>query len=81
MAARTRTYPWKRFWVTTGTMIQTGLDGFIADPRTAVGQRLTGGAVPIDELSDLPIVALEGDSGLGKTRAVPDATAASRCST
>ena len=75
MAARKRSYPWDRYWVKSGTTIRTGLDGFIADPRTTLGQRFAGGAVRLEELTVPILVALEGDAGLGKSRAVHDAIA------
>jgi hypothetical protein len=58
---------WDRRWIPRGQVVPLGWGGIAEDPASEYGQRLTPNAIALDALDERPIVALEGDAGLGKS--------------
>lgn len=71
-------YPWERYWVKSGTTIRMAFGGFLLDPSNAHGRALAGEPVRLGDLLAQPLLALEGDAGLGKSTAIQDAVRSAR---
>lgn len=61
---------WNRKWIPRAQVVRLGWGGIAEDPDSDFGRRLTPNAITLDSLDEQPLVALEGDAGLGKSTAI-----------
>jgi hypothetical protein len=71
-------YEWERFWVDTDQRVEVDFESFFPDPRSEHDWlRPTVAAQTLSEMQDEPCLVLLGEPGLGKSRAIEEAVAAS----
>jgi hypothetical protein len=63
---------WTRFWVPRETPPVIDGDGYLVDPLGKYGKQLNPHAKALEELDELPCVALLGEPGIGKSHVVQD---------
>jgi hypothetical protein len=63
-------YEWKRFWCPRGGTVNLSDGGFLYDPESKYGKDLSPGLVTFDHLAEKPSLALLGEPGIGKSRAL-----------
>jgi hypothetical protein len=61
---------WKRFRCPRGGTINLSDGGFLYDPDSKYGKELSPGLVTFDSLAEKPSLALLGEPGIGKSRAL-----------
>ncbi|MBN3892063.1 MAG: hypothetical protein HWQ43_23860 [Nostoc sp. JL31] len=63
-------YQWKRFWCPRSGRINLADGGYLCDPEEKWGKIYNPDLVTFDAISDLPCLALLGEPGIGKSRAL-----------
>ena len=63
----TKRFLWKRFWCRREAMYALGDNGFLFDPDTEYGAALNPNLSTLDQLQDIPCLALLGEPGIGKS--------------
>lgn len=63
-------YNWKRFWYPRGKNISLADRGYLDDPTSKYGLFLNSNVVPFESLATIPCLALLGEPGIGKTKAI-----------
>jgi predicted NACHT family NTPase len=63
-------YPWKRFWCARSGSISLADGGYLSDPEAKWGKVYNPDLVTFETLSSSPCLALLGEPGIGKTKAL-----------
>jgi hypothetical protein len=63
-------YNWKRFWCPRSGSINLADGGYLSDPEAAWGKAYNPDLVTFETLSSSPCLALLGEPGIGKTKAL-----------
>ncbi len=63
-------YQWKRFWCPRSGRINLADGGYLCDPEEKWGKIYNPDLVTFDAISDFPCLALLGEPGIGKSRAL-----------
>src|SRR5665647_975682 len=66
----TRAFRWKRFWCERSGQFNFSSDGYLADPEGEFGSYYNPNAVPFNAISGATCLALLGEPGIGKSRAM-----------
>lgn len=60
-------FPWKRFWCRRDASYTLGDSGFLIDPDAEHGAALNPNLLTLDQLQEVPCLALLGEPGIGKS--------------
>lgn len=63
-----RDYAWQRFWYPAGGDVYLEPEGFLTDPESSLGRHFNEEAKRLEEIDEVPCLALLGEPGMGKTR-------------
>lgn len=66
----TQDYGWKRFWCPRSKPINLSCGGYLCDPEAELGHMYNPDLVSFEAISSLPCLALLGEPGIGKSRAL-----------
>jgi hypothetical protein len=72
MVPALRDIRWTRFWLPREGFLRLEPGGYFADPEGPYGKALNPDAVTLDTLASQPCLALLGEPGIGKSRALGD---------
>jgi hypothetical protein len=71
-----RLHSWKRFWYPLASDFSLLDGGYLPDPEAKYGEVYNPFVVPFEAIADVPCLALLGEPGMGKSKALSEQYAA-----